>query len=90
MKAENLINLNYPKSQNFDEIVVFSAGFENSSVRVAHCTFEITLSQAITLTLLLVCAFSPRVHSIPRGPQALKSQNFVKTLPLKAENLMDF
>jgi len=30
--------------------------------------FEITLSQAITLTLLLVCAFSPRVHSIPRGP----------------------
>ena len=34
-----------------------------------NCTFEITLSQAITLTLLLVCAFSPRVHSIPRGPQ---------------------
>ena len=31
-KTENLINLNYPKSQNFDEIVVFSAGFENSSV----------------------------------------------------------
>ena len=25
-------------------------------------------SQAITLTLLLVCSFSPRVHSIPRGP----------------------
>ena len=24
---------------------------------VAHCAFEITLSQAITLTLLLVCAF---------------------------------
>ena len=36
--------------------------------RVAHCTFEITLLQAIMLTLLLVCAFSPRVHSIPRGP----------------------
>ena len=28
------------------------------------------------LTLLLVCAFSPRVHSIPRGPLTLKSQNF--------------
>ena len=24
------------------------------------------------LTLLLVCAFSPRVHSIPRGPLFLK------------------
>jgi hypothetical protein len=36
---------------------------------VAHCAFEITLSQTITLTLLLVCFFSPRVHSIPRGPQ---------------------
>ena len=35
---------------------------------VAHCSFEITLLQAIMLTLLLVCAFSPRVHSIPRGP----------------------
>ena len=56
------------KAENFDEIVVFSAGFENSSVRGAHCTFEITLSGTITLTLLFVCAFSPRVHSIPRGP----------------------
>ena len=26
--------------------------------RVAHCTFEITLLQAIMLTLLLVCSFS--------------------------------
>ena len=43
---------------------------------VAHFAFEITLSQAITLTLLLVCAFSPRVHSIPRGPLPIKSQNF--------------
>ena len=68
LKAENLINTNYPKSQNFDEIMVFSAGFENSSVRGAHRTLEITFSGTITLTLLLVCAFSPRVHSIPRGP----------------------
>ena len=36
--------------------------------RGANCAFEITLSQAIMLTLMLVCAFSPRVHSIPRGP----------------------
>ncbi len=35
-KTENLININYPKSQNFDEIVVFSAGFENSSVLGVH------------------------------------------------------
>ena len=40
--------------------------------RVAHFAFEIVLSGAITLTLLLVCAFSPRVHSIPRGPLFLK------------------
>ena len=37
--------------------------------RGTHCAFEITLSWAITLTLLLVCAFSPRVHSIPWGPR---------------------
>ena len=37
--------------------------------RVAHFAFEIVLSGAITLTILLVCAFSPRVHSIPRGPR---------------------
>ena len=36
--------------------------------RVAHFAFEITLSQAITLTLLLVCSFSPRKYkSILRG-----------------------
>ena len=38
-------------------------------VRVAHFASEIALSGAIILTLLLVCSFSPRVHSIPRGPQ---------------------
>ncbi len=68
------------KSQNFDAIkphkytvscgdpVTFLGKFLRGRVRVAHFVFEITLSQAITLTLLLVCAFSPRVHSIPRGP----------------------
>ena len=34
---------------------------------VAHCTFEIALSQAITLTLLLVCAFSPKVQKYLLG-----------------------
>ena len=42
---------------------------------VAHCTFEITLLQAIMLTLLLVCSFSPRVHSIQRGPRILLRRN---------------
>ena len=56
------------KNREFDEIVVFSAGFENSSVRGARFAFEITLLQAIMLTLMLVCAFPPRVHSIPWGP----------------------
>ena len=45
----------------------------NGAAHGAHCTFEITLLQAITLTLLFVCALSPRVHSIPRGPLFLKS-----------------
>ncbi len=27
------------------------------------------------LTLLLVCSFSPRVHSIPRGPRILLRRN---------------
>ena len=42
--------------------------------RVAHFAFEITLSLAIMLALLLVCSFSPRVHSIPRGPHILKKR----------------
>ena len=44
----------------------------NGAAHGAHCAFEITLLQAIMLTLLFVCAFSPRVHSIPRGPLFLK------------------
>ena len=35
--------------------------------RVAHCTFEITLLQAIMLTLLLVCSFSPKVQKYLLG-----------------------
>ena len=34
--------------------------------------FEVTLSLAIMLALLLACSFAPRVHSIPRGPHILK------------------
>ena len=44
----------------------------NGAAHGAHCTFEIALSGATMLTLLFVCAFSPRVHSIPRGPLFLK------------------
>ena len=44
----------------------------NGAAHGAHCTFEIALSLAAMLTLMLVCAFSPRVHSIPRGPLFLK------------------
>ena len=42
--------------------------------RVAHFAFEVTLSLAIMLALLLVCSFSPRVHSIPRGSPILKKR----------------
>ena len=45
----------------------FFWGSENPSVRVAHFAFEITLSRAITLTLLLVCAFSPKVQKYLLG-----------------------
>ena len=41
---------------------------EKCKSRGANCAVEIALLQAIMLTLLLVCAFSPRVHSIPWGP----------------------
>ena len=40
---------------------------------VAHCAFEITLLQAIMLTLLLVCSFSPKVQSIFWGPRICDS-----------------
>ena len=75
------LNINsLPKRQNFDEnnlsqngenlmdFWCFFRGSENPRVRGAHCTFEITLLQAIMLTLLLVCAFSPKVQSIFWGP----------------------
>ena len=45
------------KSQNFDGFLGFFVGSENPSVRGAHCTFEIALSGAAMLTLMLVCAF---------------------------------
>ena len=74
------------KSQNFDEIVVFSAGFENSSVRGAHCTFEITLSGTITLTLLLVCSFSPKVQKYLLGtPEYRKSDRLRSTICCKQQ-----
>nr|DAX00012.1 MAG TPA: hypothetical protein [Caudoviricetes sp.] len=41
---------------------------------VAHCTFEIALSQAITLTLLLVCAFSPKVQKYLLGSLYFRSK----------------
>ena len=53
---------------------------------VAHCAFEITLSRTITLTLLLVCSFSPRVHSIPAG--APFSTNF--QVPPKKQNIVNY
>ncbi len=60
--------------------VTFLGKFLRGRVRVANLVFEITLSQAITLTLLLVCSFSPRVHSIPRGPLFSRVFGFPKKL----------
>jgi hypothetical protein len=67
------------KSQNFDGFLGFFVGSENPSVRVAHCTFEITLSGTITLTLLLVCAFSPKVQKYLLGSPLTDFQVLGKT-----------
>ena len=56
------------KRREFDGFLTFLGKFLRGRVHVAHFVFEIALSGTITLTLLLVCSFSPRVHSIPRGP----------------------
>ncbi len=46
----------------------FKTQGNSSGIYGAHCAFEIALSPAITLTLLLVSAFSPRKYkSILRG-----------------------
>ena len=42
--------------------------------RVAHFAFEVTLSLAIMLALLLACSFSPKVQSIFWGPHILKKR----------------
>ena len=61
------------------------------SVRVAHFAFEIALSLAAMLTLLLVCAFSPKVQKYLLGsPFPIKRREFVKYIPENAENLMNF
>ena len=52
-----------------------------------NCTFEIALSGATILTLLLVCAFSPRVHSIPRGPLFLKLTTMRHKVTAKIDTL---
>ena len=61
-----------------------------SCVRVAHFVFEITLLHAIMLTLLLVCSFSPRVHSIPRGPRILLHENHSSVATKNPTNFVGF
>ena len=74
------------KRREFDDFLGFFAGSENPSVRVAHFAFEITLSGAITLTLLLVCAFSPKVQKYLLGSPFLMS---FRVLP-KKQNIAVF
>ena len=59
----------------------------NGAAHGAHCTFEIALSLAAMLTLMLVCAFSPRVHSIPRGPLFLKLTTKRHKVTVKTDTL---
>ena len=42
--------------------------------RVVHFAFEVTLSLAIMLALLLVCSLSPKVQSIFWGPHIIKKR----------------
>ena len=51
-------------------------GFVRRRVRVANLSFEQTNSFYSFVCLLLVCSFSPRVHSIPRGPLNPKKSEF--------------
>mgnify|MGYP004701573187 FL=1 len=55
------------KSQNFDEIAGFLTGSCEGAYASHNFAFEITFSQAITLTLLLVCDFSPKVQKYLLG-----------------------
>ena len=54
----------------------------------ANCAFEITLSGTITLTLLLVCAFSPKVQSIFWGPHNGMSRNDIKCFARMAKTTL--
>ncbi len=54
--------------------IPYPHGYKVSRGVPVNFAFEITLSPAIMLALLLVCSFSPRVHSIPRGPHILKKR----------------
>ena len=51
--------------QNYNYLMEFTKCW---AVGFAKCNGKIALSQAIMFTLMFVCAFSPRVHSILRGP----------------------
>ena len=55
--------------------------YQNSySVIGAHCTFEITLLQAIMLTLLFVCAFSSASYASFLTRQSSQATNVCLTL----------
>ena len=41
---------------------------------VINCAFDQTNAFNLFVCLMLVCSFSPRVHSIPRGPHILKKR----------------
>ena len=67
------------KRREFDEIVFFSAGSENPSVRVANLTFDPTNSFYSFVCLLLVCSFSPKVQKYLLGSHfPINRREFVK------------
>ena len=69
IKRREFVKIYTRRIRKFDEFLGFLTGSENPSVRVANLTFDQTNSLHSFVCLLLVCSFSPRVLSIPRGPQ---------------------
>lgn len=59
----------------------------HSRVRVANFVFEITLLQAIMLTLLLVCSFSPKVQKYLLGSLCFIAQEFLFRSNKKPDNI---
>ena len=54
--------------------IPYPHGYKVSRGVPDYCAFDQTNAFNLFVCLMLVCSFSPRVHSIPRGPHILKKR----------------